>query len=223
MQKEWQRLLESNNTSESLQFQSIHSEIKGELQQLDYDLHEVARSIVFVEEHRDRFNQLNDGQLSSRREFVRSSRSALKELRDVINTPQFVAKIEDDKREALLGKKHRDDVERERRLVVENQGFLADHRLQQTRLIKEQDDGLTELSKNAQRLGNAATAINNELQYQQRQLDDLNEDVGREADRMNFIMKGVGKLLKTSNPWQIGTILSCVGLFFLLLFIAINI
>jgi len=214
MHREWRRLLENENTAESQRFQDLHAELVGELQLLDYDLQEIDRSIVTVEENRERF-QLTDDQLAARKAFMRTSRAAHQEVHDSIASRKVASKLEDDKRQALLSQSRHQVEWEQRQAAREEEACVEEQLLLQRKLIDQQDDELLELTKSTQRLVQTAQTINNELECQQGMLDDLNVDMDRETDRMNFIMKGVGKMLKTGNSWHI-TIIIALMLFFVL-------
>merc|ERR1711933_407688 len=96
-----------------------------------------------------------------------------------------------------------------------DEAFMEDQRHMQTQLYAQQDVELTELSKMARGLGDVAQTINVELQGQQKMLDELNADFDASTDKMNFLMRGVGRLLKASSTWQIYLIVGMV-LFFVL-------
>merc|ERR1711920_655852 len=79
-----------------------------------------------------------------------------------------------------------------------------------------QEQELVELSKTTQRLGQTAQVINQELRQQQQILDELNDDMEREMEKMDFLTKGMGRLLKTNNWWQVYLIVGLILVFALL-------
>jgi len=87
----------------------------------------------------------------------------------------------------------------------------------QRQLLDDQDQDLAELSKTTQRLGQTAQVINQEIISQQKMLEELNEDMDREMEKMDFLTKGMGRLLKTNNTWQIYLIGGMILLFALML------
>merc|ERR1719401_1960781 len=91
MHKEWKRLLDTENTSESQQFKDLHAEIMGELTRLSYDLQDVENSISTVEQNRDKFH-LSDSQLKDRKEFVARSKAAHAEVRGDLTGPKATSK-----------------------------------------------------------------------------------------------------------------------------------
>lgn len=206
MHKEWRRLLEQSNTAENRQFKDLQEEIRGELQMLDYDLKEVSRSIQTVEQNRERFH-LSDADLAVRNAFVKRCREAHQEMESEMNGSRAQAKMEEDRRQALVGNRQREQQEQQRRSALSAQanaqGFFAQEQLLQRQLINQQEDELVELSKATQRVGQVAQTLNGELQTQAKMLEELNDDIDEQASRMGVLMKGVSSVLKTSNKWQI--------------------
>lgn len=66
-------------------------------------------------------------------------------------------------------------------------------------LIKQEDQQLDEISELAIRLHNHASIINVELQDQHVAIEKLNMEVDENIEKMNFVMKKLAKLLKTSG------------------------
>merc|ERR1719401_343384 len=221
MHKEWKRLLDTENTSESQQFKDLHAEIMGELMRLSYDLQDVEASIATVEQNRDKFH-LNDGQIRDRKDFVLRSKAAHKEVHDDLTGSRATSKMEGDRRQSLLGQQHREQRAQQQRSAYEASAYLEQEQFLQRQLINQQEDELAELSKATQRVGQVAETINGELQTQQRMLDELNEDMDEQAQRMGFVMKGVGAILKTSNKWHITGLLGLVLLFVFEVFLIFN-
>mmetsp|Transcript_99547 Transcript_99547/g.195561 ORF Transcript_99547/g.195561 Transcript_99547/m.195561 type:complete len:251 (+) Transcript_99547:149-901(+) len=222
MHKEWSKLLDTENTSESQKFKDLHAEIMGELQLLSYDLQEVENSINTVEQNREKFGHLTDDQLRARRAFVARSRAAHKDVQDAMTGSKAAAKMEEDRRQALLGKRSRDEQAQQQRSAYEAGAYLEQERFLQRQLVNQQEDELTELSKATQRVGQVAQTMHGELQMQQKLLDELNDDMDEQLDKMGFVMKGLGKVLKTSNGWQISGIVGLILLFVLEVILIFN-
>jgi len=220
MHKEWRRLLETENTAESQRFQDLQAELLGELQQLDYDLQEVDGSISTVEENRARF-ALDDAQIASRKAFLQRSRQVHQEVRSSLESSRARGKLEDDRRKALQSRREEarriEERERNKREEVDTDYYLQEQQQLQRQLLDDQDQELAELSKTTQRLGQTAQVINQEIISQQKMLEELNEDMDREMEKMDFLTKGMGRLLKTNNTWQIYLIGGMILLFALML------
>lgn len=223
LHQDWKHLLQTEDTARSQRFQQMHQEITGELEQLGLDLDDIHATISMVEGNRNTF-QLSDAELQSRKRFVTDSRRTLEDLQKDVNGPQTRAKLENDKKALLssAASSARTREERQRSAMQENQAFLDRQRQQQTQLRAQQDEDLEMLSLSAQRLGNTAQIINVELKEQQKMLEELDEDIDKEAEKLNFVMKRMGKLLKTSDSKQLCLIIGLSCLVAVLLFLVIN-
>jgi len=217
MHEEWKTLLQKENTAKSGRFNTLHAEIQGELQHLGYDLQDVTATIEMVEDNRDRF-KIDDSEINRRKDFVKSCHQTVKDLRDSVTSRQAQDKIQADQRKASAGR----DEEKSRTAVAENEVFLNRQRQDQAQIVQQQDNELTELSAVAQRLGNTARTINVELQDQQKMLEELDDDIDRETEKLNFVMKKIGRLLKTSDHKQLCVVIALFILMMLLVFMVIN-
>ncbi|CAK9069178.1 unnamed protein product [Durusdinium trenchii] len=228
MHKEWQRLLQAENTAESRKFQASNSvqkdlqkELAAELSQLSLDLAEVDASIKAVEDNRDRFH-LSDAQLTARKEFLAVSQAAHREIHVSLSSPAAKNKIDEDQKQMLLKRQKQAEETQQRQLAQESKAFLEEQRLLQKQLIAQQEDELQILEQGAQRLGQVAHTINGELESQQKLLEELNQDIEKEMERMDVVTKGMGTLLKTSNKAQIYSVGGAIVLFVILVFLILN-
>mmetsp|Transcript_9435 Transcript_9435/g.13152 ORF Transcript_9435/g.13152 Transcript_9435/m.13152 type:complete len:243 (+) Transcript_9435:149-877(+) len=217
LQRDWQHEL-GHDTANNSRFQSLHSELSGEICQVEIDLSDLASAISTVEGNRDRF-QLADSEIASRRAFVKQSLADVQQIKESVNSREAQQKINADRdrslRKPALGS-------RSKQAEDQNNAFLGQQRQEQQLLIAQQDDQLLEISKSAHRLGEAAIMINTELKEQQVMLDELGEDIDREAEKLNFVMKRIGKLMQTSDSKQICVIIGLFMLSLVLLFLVIN-
>lgn len=109
---------------------------------------------------------------------------------------------------------------------VEERGLMINQKrrqeLEQESILRHQDDNLNSLGKSVSRLGHVAVHIHDEVDAQNKMLDDLDQDMENAKDSMNVVMYKMGKFLHTKDRCQIGTILllSCIlfVLFFLVLY-----
>ncbi|CAE7183898.1 STX6 [Symbiodinium microadriaticum] len=221
MHKEWQRLLQNENTTESSRFKECHKDLLAELAQLSGDLAEVQQSIKAVEDNRDRFH-LSDAQLATRKDFLAASQMAHQEINSSLSSAAVQNKFDEDRRQALLRNQRQAKETAERNLAQESKAFLEEQRLLQKQLLAQQEDELQALEKGAQRLGQVAYTINGEIESQQKLLDELNQDIEKEMERMDVVTKGMGALLKTSNKAQIYAVGGAIVLFVILVFLILN-
>lgn len=216
---EWKDLLERTNTAKSRRFADLQSEIHTELSQLEFDLNDMDATIAIVEQNPEKFPGVTEGgELQSRKAFLTNTRSTIAEIRDSLKSKKTLAKVEADKRELL----NVADQEKRRKIEQQNERFLGEERETQQQIMRQQDQNLTELSRCAERLNATAHVINNELQDHQRMLQELDEDIDKETEKLNFVMKRIGKLLKTSDSKQLMLIVVLFLLMVFLLFLVIN-
>eukprot|EP00931_Biecheleriopsis_adriatica_P090301 TRINITY_DN64307_c0_g1_i1.p1 TRINITY_DN64307_c0_g1~~TRINITY_DN64307_c0_g1_i1.p1 ORF type:complete len:260 (-),score=76.74 TRINITY_DN64307_c0_g1_i1:53-727(-) len=223
MHEDWKRLLQSENTARSERFQKIHSELSGELRQLDMDLQDISATIEMVEGNRAAF-QFDDAEIASRKRFVSDTRKTVKDIQDNVTSQRTFSKMESDKRQLLSSSAsmQKDRDERQGRMLKDNQDFLDRQRQSQMQIVAQQDEDLSALSASAQRLGNTAQIINTELKEQQKMLEELDEDIDKETEKLNFVMKRMGRLLKTSDNKQLCLIIGLSLLMVFLIFLVIN-
>jgi len=218
---EWKRLLYSENTAKSQRFQSLHMALCGDIQQLDVDLQDLEATVRMVEGNRARF-QMSKAEVASRNSFVNGSRARVRELQESLSSSTAVAKMEADRHELLLPKQVGRRQEANLAIAHGNQRFLETEKQTQAEIMRRQDETLELIGGSAGRLLSAAEEIHGELGRHSDMLWDLDQDMARETEKLNFVMKRVGLLLKTGESKQISLI---VGLFFLMLvqiFLIIN-
>mmetsp|Transcript_19468 Transcript_19468/g.61243 ORF Transcript_19468/g.61243 Transcript_19468/m.61243 type:complete len:250 (-) Transcript_19468:31-780(-) len=223
MHDEWKRLLQSENTAKSSRFQELHSEIAAELRHLDYDMQDITETIRVVEENRAKF-QFGDAEIQSRKDFVTASRGTVKAVQDSVSSRHALGKIEADRKQALgtASSARARDEQQSQAAARENEAFVERQRQEQAQLIAQQDQDLTLFSQSAQKLRDTAQAINVELKDQQKMLEELDEDIDKETEKLNFVMKRMGRLLKTSDNKQLCLIIGLVGLMLVLVFLVVN-
>ncbi|CEM22868.1 unnamed protein product [Vitrella brassicaformis CCMP3155] len=200
---------EVNDASFGTRRRADKSDVKGtilsELRTLDYDIQDLEASIVAVERDPQKFN-LDTREVQTRKDFVSSTKVTVRKMRDKLNAMQRAAA----------------EAEAPRRAEVErsNAAFIGSQRQEQQTYMRQQDEQLEELAKSAERLNHTALTINHELEDQQRMLSELDEDVDNTAEKMNFVMKRMAKLLKTNDTRQLCLILLLV-LILVLLFLLV--
>lgn len=225
MHEEWKRLLRSENTALSERFQHLHAEIAGEMQGLDEDLEGISSAIKVVEINRKIF-PLEDAELSRRRDFHRTSLAALRDVRENVQSQQVSSKMDADRREATAARaaapsvgaqgRRSDSAER-----MATEDFLIDQRLEQQRIVAQQEDYMVDIGKSAERMKDMAGSINREIQHHNELLEDLHDDVDKETEKLNVVMKNVGRLLQTSDRTQLYVIIALSVLFLILLFFVV--
>eukprot|EP00588_Corethron_pennatum_P006958 CAMPEP_0194289386 /NCGR_PEP_ID=MMETSP0169-20130528/38956_1 /TAXON_ID=218684 /ORGANISM="Corethron pennatum, Strain L29A3" /LENGTH=278 /DNA_ID=CAMNT_0039036651 /DNA_START=66 /DNA_END=902 /DNA_ORIENTATION=+ len=101
-------------------------------------------------------------------------------------------------------------------------GVGDDLQLRATAQLRLQDDTLDELSGMADRVGELAGGIREEVDGQNRMLDGLADDLDSAEELMGTVLGKVGALLQTRNKCQIGTILGLFLVIVVLLILVLN-
>lgn len=222
MHATWKQLLDSENTARSQRFQDAHAELAAELRQLDMDLQDISATISMVEGNRVAFS-ISDAEIAARKRFVTGSRSTIKEYQNEVTGQRTLSKLESDKKSSLMRSSASGSNSGARQAPSKhNQDFLNSQRESQMQIMTRQDEDLTEISASAQRLNNSAQVINNELKEQQKMLEELDDDLDKQTEKLNFVMKRMGKLLKTSDNKQLCLIIGLTCLMVFLIFLIIN-
>mmetsp|Transcript_52185 Transcript_52185/g.124377 ORF Transcript_52185/g.124377 Transcript_52185/m.124377 type:complete len:246 (-) Transcript_52185:118-855(-) len=220
LHEDWQAEL-GVDTANNKRFQNLHSELSGEICQVEIDLNDLAAAITTVEGNRERFG-LPDSEIDARKEFLTRSQADVRVIKDSVNSNKARQKMTSDRDRLMQSSSSSSAGSRKKRVEEENAAFLGTQRQEQQLIMNQQDEQLSELSKSAMRLGENARAINTELKEQQVMLEELGEDIDREAEKLNFVMKRIGKLMQTNDSKQICVIIALFVIFLVLLFLVIN-
>lgn len=102
-----------------------------------------------------------------------------------------------------------------------NDEFIGSSRTQQSTLLRQQDDALLELGSAAERLGDMAGSINEELREQNRMLGALDEELDSAGERMGAVMTQLSKTLKTKDRCQLYTIIVLTLFLMFLIFLVV--
>lgn len=184
-------------------------------------LRDVVVTVQAVEDDREKFNYIDDGQLFERKSLVNTSRERISKAKDELNSEAVKLKLlEDEKNKAirrsgdgLLGA--RTDTERQ------NTSFVLNNQAQTSLLIQQQDETLDELGDAVVRVGVMAGNINEEIEMQNQMLNELDEDMTKVEEELGMVMGKLAKFLKTKNPWQLRTILFLTLVAFVLFFLVL--
>ena len=184
-------------------------------------LKDVQTTVQVVEHDRDKFAHIDDAQLFERQCLVNTSRERIVRAKDEINSQSVKLKLLEDERnkairrsgDGLLGA--RNDTERR------NTSFVLDNQAQTSLLMEQQDEVLDELGEAVTRVGELAEGISEEIQLQNKMLDELDEDLANVEEELGLVMGKLAKFLKTKDPWQLRTILILTLVAIILFFLVI--
>jgi syntaxin 6 len=176
-------------------------------------------TVLAVENDRQKFAHIDDAQLFERQSLVSTSRERIGKAKDEINSESVRLKLLEDERnkavrrsgDGLLGARNDD----ERR----NTAFVLDSQAQTSLLMEQQDETLDELGEAVVRVGEMAEGISEEIQQQNRMLDELDDDLANVEEELGMVMGKLAKFLKTKDPWQLRTIFMLILIIVVMLFV----
>lgn len=196
--------------------------MKRHMKGAEATLRDVHTTVQAVESDRSKFSHIDEAQLYERRALVNTSRDRIAKAKDEMNSENVRLKLLEDERnkairrsgDGLLGA----TTDEERR----NTDFVMDSQAQTSLLMQEQDETLDELGEAVTRVGEMAGNINDEINLQNKMLEEMDEDMTDAEEQLGMVMGKLGKFLKTKDKWQLRTILflslTVVILFFLVIY-----
>jgi len=219
---EYLRIVHETDTSVNThEYKDSKKQLKRHLKNAESTLRDVLTTVQLVENDRDKFPHIDEAQFYERKALVNTSKERLVKAKDEINSEAVKLKLLEDERnkavrrsgDGLLGA--RTDAERE------NTDFILNSQAQTSVLMNQQDETLDELGEAVHRVGEMAGNIHDEIEQQNKMLDDLDEDLTNIEEELGLVMGKLGKFLKTKNRWHLRTILMLSLTAFVLFFLVI--
>ncbi|GBG27570.1 Syntaxin-10 [Hondaea fermentalgiana] len=217
---QWKHLLETTDTAQNKTFQNEHASLKAELNSLQSSAADLDQVLKRVQTHRSNFAHISDGELNSRQAFMREIKNEIRSMQGSMTSAQTVGKLEADAKKDLLRRSNNNadgGALGAAAAAASNQAFIEDQQQQQLMAQRQQDEHLDELEQGASRLGHMATAIGEEIDAQNIMLDDLGDDVEAASTRLEATLSKMDKILKSNSRCQTWTILSLLGVLFVLI------
>lgn len=216
--EEWRRRLQNGNTADR-EFQKLNRECLEDIGQLNEDATHMNSMIAMVKEHRSNF-PFDGAEIRTREEFIQDMRRGIKQIHDSLQSQQAQDKMKQDRQKLDRSRRVADDSAAQGKR--ENDAFLSREKQEQQRIHNQQEDQLAVLSRTVERLNKTAHEFGSELESQARMLDDLDDDINREAEKLNFVMRRMGKLLNTSDSNKLCVIIALFMFMMILIFLIIN-
>jgi chromosome segregation ATPase len=186
-----------------------------EVDQVEQDVKDLGAAIDIAARDPARY-RCDAQELSQRRSFVSSTERALQDCRGEL------ARAVEQERARVRAEQEAQESDKRARAEARNSRFIDSERATQEQAFAHQDNELHELTKCTERLNEKALVINNELEDQKLLLEQLDQDIDRQAEKMNFVMKHMAKVLKTSDTKQLYLIMVLTVIFVILCFIAFS-
>lgn len=165
-----------------------------------------------------------DQALYERRSLVQTSRDRIERAKLEANSASVKAKLLSDERAMRRRRGQRGDGNEMGATMSSqsNEDMLASGQARASLLMQHQDETLDALDVAVSRVGDIAVAIGEEINDQNKMLDEMTTDLENVEEELGLVMGKLAKFLKTKNSWQLGTIMflmaTTVVLFFLVLY-----
>lgn len=203
------------------EYKDAKKQLKRHLKNAESTLKDVQTTVQMVGNDREKFSHIDDAQLFERQSLVNTSRERIFKAKDEITSQAVKLKLLEDERnkavrrsgDGLLGA--RNDEERR------NTSFILDNQAQTSLLMEQQDETLDELGEAVSRVGELAGGISEEIELQNKMLDQLDEDLTNVEEELGMVMGKLAKFLKTKDPWSLRTILILTVVAIVLLFLVL--
>ena len=182
------------------------SGVRRDLKNCEKKIRDLRLTVDLVQNDRAQFAHIDDFELEKRTKFISDMKKELEEMQQYFEGDEVKRKMIADERIGVakntgaLGATNSDEAE--------NTHFIVDKQAEARMIMQQQDEDLTELGQGVDRLNEMSMGINQELQTQNRMLNDLDRDIDEAAEKMNFVMGKLAKLLKTKDTCQICVILA---------------
>ncbi len=197
-------------------------QLKRHIKNAESTLRDVQTTVRMVERKRNKFPNITDEELHERKSFTVLCGDRIRRSKDDMNSQAIKTKMLADERKKSkrrLGLKNdTKSFETENENDEEAQFLGNDHATAQL-MMKQQDETLDDLDDAVVRVGHMAGHIHEELGSQNKMLNELEDDLQNAEEQLGLVMGKLGKLLKTTNKWQLRTIMILCLIVIVLLFL----
>jgi len=219
-QKIFTRLLESTNTATNPEFKEVRRAFARELKSAEKQMRDLTLTVELVQKDRSQFQHIDDYELEQRATYVTQTKKVLAEISASFKGDAVKKKMVADER-ADIENRPGAGLGATSSEAMENTHFIHDKQAEARMMMDQQDEDLTELGQGVDRLNELSVGINQELKLQNKMLNDLDRDVDEAAEKMNFVMGKLARLLKTKDSCQIWVILILTFVLILLIFLVV--
>ena len=193
--------------------------MKRQIKNAESALKDLQTTVTLVESSREKFPQISDAELYNRQTFVSNARDRISSARADMQSDRVKAKIMTD--EKMMASRRAGDMGAQSDAERENTSFVVDQHTQAQMLMRQQDETLEELDEAVVRVGQYAGAIHEELGEQNKMLTEFEDDLADAEEKLGLVMGKLGKMLKTKNRCQLGTILGLIMVVIVLFFLVL--
>ncbi|XP_015899812.2 syntaxin-61 [Ziziphus jujuba] len=213
---QWERI--SGNSGEQVH---LTKELLGNCESIDWQVDELDKAIA-VAARDPTWYGIDEVELEKRRRWTSTARTQVSAIKKAVETGKESngtgTTTMNGMRRELMRLPNPNETDRSHQYSAhDNDDFIASESDRQLLLIKQQDEELDELSASVQRIGGVGLTIHEELLAQERIIDDLGMEMDSTSNRLDFVQKKVGMVMKKAGAkGQIMMILFLVVLFIIL-------
>ena len=232
----------SFNTPNNTSLRKDTEKVQQTLDRLKQYVGDLEKMVKVVEKAPSKFPHIDAQELSNRRSFVNTAKAKIATAQSTIKSPAVKEKMLQQAR-TKGGLFYGDNGNISNSLGSNKKGgynslnspnnsnsnssnsnsrFMNNQKEEQARIFKEQDEVLDDMDEGLMRIGGMAESISTELDAQNKSLKEFNDEVEEAQAKMNFLMRGMSKLLKTTNNGFLCMILFLTITFCIMLFIYVN-
>jgi len=202
----WQELLKSvgqgANTAQIDEFKWTATQIRNGIKSIEWDLQDLEETIGIVEGNRQRF-KLDISEVESRKNFITETKTAIKRMKDELNSAQSKGKMDNDNRSSLMGGKPKGPAGKfdllHAAIQDDNENFINGSQRQLQATMDQQDEDLTHIGAAVNTLKDMGKTINEELSVQSRMLDTMDDEVNKTQGRLTNTLRRLNKLLESTS------------------------
>lgn len=213
LHERWATLLKTTNTASSDEFSWANDELRKGLSSVTYDLNDLADTVAVVESNTARFG-IDAAEIESRKRFVQEARAAVSEIERDVQSEFAKGKRQKDEMELLksspasgvAGGRRGTEDRLKTAIEQDNSAFVSSQAQAQAQIVRQQDEGLEELSGVVGNLREIGTAIGDELEQQAVIVDELHTETDKADSAIRGATRKVSELIdkqKEGTQWCI--------------------
>ncbi|KAI3762506.1 hypothetical protein L1987_52936 [Smallanthus sonchifolius] len=192
----------------------LTKELLSNCESIEWQVDELEKAISVASRDPTSYG-INQAELDRRVKWTRTARTQVGNVKkSVIGTGYSTSSGMREELMRLPNTRHQD---RASHYVEDDDDFITSESDRQMLLIRQQDEELDELSASVERIGSVGLTIHDELQAQERIIDDLGSEMDSTSNRLDFVQKKVAVVMKkASAKGQMMMILFLIVLFIVL-------
>ncbi|KAK8943153.1 Syntaxin-61 [Platanthera zijinensis] len=196
----------------------LTKELLTNCESIEWQVDELNKAIT-VAARNPAWYGLDEAELEKRRRWTNSAHNQVAAIRKAVEagkaknislngTPQGLMRLPNDRKNYYDTRDNDDD-------------FIASESDRQMLLIKQQDEELDELSATVRVIGGVGLTIHEELVGQERIMDELSADMETASNRLDFVQKKVGMVLKKAGAKGQIMLIVFLLILFIILFVLV--